>query len=261
MVPMRNIKLTLQYDGTDFSGWQAQARGERTVQAVLGGGISRLTGEKPRLAAAGRTDAGVHALGQVACFRTASRLPAATIKRALNALLPPDLRVASAVEVDEAFHPRYSAVGKRYFYLIANTDFVSPFAGRYAWRLPSALDLRAMKDAAGRLEGEHDFRAFMGAGSGVKGTVRRITRLAVERKKSLAFLGARLDGGFIKVTVEGTGFLRHMARNIVGTLAEVGRGRLGPESVGDIIESGDRGAAGPTAPARGLFLESVFYPP
>jgi tRNA pseudouridine38-40 synthase len=260
MVLMRNIKLLLQYDGTDFSGWQAQARGERTVQTALIDGIARLTGQTPLLKAAGRTDAGVHALGQVACFQTASPLPPATIKRALNALLPPDVRVASAGEVDETFHPRYSAGGKRYFYLIANMDFVSPFARRYAWRLPFALDLPGMEDAARRFEGEHDFRALMGAGSGVRETVRTITSLAVERKEGLGFLGARLEGGFIKVTVEGTGFLRHMARNIVGTLVEVARGRLGPESVGDIIESGDRGAAGPTAPARGLFLESVFYP-
>jgi tRNA pseudouridine38-40 synthase len=258
---MRNVKLALQYDGTDFSGWQGQARGERTVQAVLLEGIARLTGERPRLTAAGRTDAGVHALGQVACFQTSSSLPSGTIKRALNALLPLDVRVASAGDVDETFHPRYSARGKRYFYLIAAMDFVSPFAMRYVWRLPGLLDVRGMAAAGERLVGEHDFRAFMGAGSAVRGTVRTITHLAVEQEEGIGFLGARLDGGFIKVTVEGTGFLRHMVRNIVGTLVEVARGKLGPESVEDIIESRDRRAAGPTAPARGLFLEKVFYLP
>lgn len=256
---MRNIKLTLEYDGTDFSGWQSQAQGERTVQSVLTDAVQELTGDRPALAAAGRTDAGVHALGQVASFWTASVLPEETIMRALNAHLPPDVRVSKAEEVDGSFHPQYSARAKRYFYLISGTGYVSPFAWRYMWHFPLRLDASRMAAASEHLLGEHDFSAFMAAGSGAKGTVRKISRCMVVETEGIVFFGAKLEGRFVRVSIEGTGFLRHMVRNIVGTLVDVGRGARDADSVREVIMSKDRGTAGPTAPAKGLFLEKVIY--
>lgn len=255
---MRNIKLHIQYDGTRYHGWQSQKQGEPTVQAVLNDCVIRLTG-RGGLKGAGRTDAGVHALGQVALFSTASELPVATIKRALNAMLPEDIRVMEAHEADGSFHPRYSAVSKSYLYLIANMDTVSPFSGRYVWQVPQGLDIKEMKRAAKGLVGRHDFRAFMGSGSSVKDTTREVTALTVRSSSSVGFLGFRLRGRFIKIAVEGDGFLRHMVRNIVGTLVDVGSGKKGAGSVQDILSSGDRRLAGPTAPAKGLFLVRVEY--
>jgi tRNA pseudouridine38-40 synthase len=256
---MRNIKLILQYDGTGYSGWQSQKQGERTVQDVLEDRIGRITGEAARVVGAGRTDAGVHALGQAAHFRTSSSLDAATMQSALNAMLPGDIRVVSAEEVGGNFHPQYDTLGKRYVYLIANMQYTPPFLRRYVWRVPPKLDLRAMRRAAGHFRGRQDFRAFMGSGSGVKGTVREVGAVVVRSSGSMGFLGFALRGRFVRVSVEGSGFLRHMVRNIVGTLIEVAKGRLDADSIPGIIASGDRGLAGPTAPAMGLFLEKVFY--
>jgi tRNA pseudouridine38-40 synthase len=256
---MRNVMLVLEYDGTGYHGWQGQARGERTVQSVVLEAVEKLTGRRPSLVAAGRTDAGVHALGQVACFRTASTLHAATIKRALNARLPADIRVVSAADVGDRFHPARDALSKRYSYLIANSGPLSPFCARYAWHIPVALDAKVMEEGGRRLLGTHDFRAFMGAGSSVKDTVRELAAVSVEEREGIGFLGFTLAGRFIRIRVEGSGFLRHMVRNMVGTLVEVARGRRSPESISDIIRSKDRKVAGPTAPARGLFLEEVVY--
>lgn len=256
---MRNIKLTLEYDGTGFKGWQSQKKGERTVQSTMEEAVLRLTGRRARVIGSGRTDAGVHALGQVASFRTASGLDEATIRRALNALLPPDLRVVSAREEDGLFHPQYGASGKSYFYLIANAEYASPFLKRYVWKVPQRLSLPAMRKAGRLLLGRHDFTAFRASGSSAKSSVREIKALTVREVRSMDFLGAAIRGRFIRVTVEGTGFLRHMVRNIVGTLVECGRGKVRPEEVMDIVASRDRRAAGPTAPAKGLFLEKVFY--
>jgi tRNA pseudouridine38-40 synthase len=255
---MRNIKLTLQYDGTNYHGWQSQKR-EGTIQSTVEECILRLTGSRSKLRGAGRTDAGVHALEQVASFSTASGLDINTIKRALNAMLPPDIRITSVSEVDGSFHPRYSAVGKRYFYLIANMNYVSPFIERFIWRVPQRLNIKDMAKAGRLLVGRHDFRGYMASGSSVKDTIREIKRLTVKEMDSIEFLSVSLKGRFIKVTVEGDGFLRHMVRNIIGTLVEVAKGKRKPESVLDIIASGDRKLAGPTAPANGLFLEKVLY--
>jgi tRNA pseudouridine38-40 synthase len=256
---MRNIKLTLEYDGTDFRGWQSQKKGERTVQSVLEGAVLELTGRVAKVVGSGRTDSGVHALGQVASFRTPSALDPATIKRALNALLPPDLRVVSAEEAPGSFHPRYGASGKSYFYLIANAERMPPFIGRYVWRVPQSLSLHAMRRAGRLLVGRHDFGAFRASGGSGGSSVREIRALSIREARSVNFLGAALGGRLIRVRVEGTGFLRHMVRNIVGTLVECGRGRLRPEDVLEIVASRDRRAAGPTAPAKGLFLEEVYY--
>lgn len=255
---MRNIKLVLEYEGTAYRGWQSQKEGP-TVQSTLERCIAGLTGEQCHVMGAGRTDSGVHALGQVAAFKTSSELDAATIKRALNALLPPDIRVRAASEEDESFHPRYSSSLKTYFYLVSNTSHASPFLRRYVWRVPQKLDMGAMSRAAALLEGKHDFRAFMGAGSSVRSSERTLSMLSVEYLDGIGFLGAGIEGGFVRITVRGDGFLRHMVRNIVGTLVEVGRGKLEAEAVKGIIASGERSEAGPTAPPQGLFLEKVLY--
>ncbi len=257
---MRNIKLLLEYDGTRYRGWQSQKEGP-TVQSTVEGAIERLTGEHCALLGAGRPDSGVHALGQAAAFKTSSELYAADIIRALNALLPSDIKVMSASEADASYHPRYSSTGKVYFYLIANTSYTSAFLERYVWRVPQKLDLAAMARAGELLRGRHDFRAFMGAGSSVKGSVREIHGLSMEELSGLGFLGGVLEGRFIRITVRGDGFLRHMVRNIVGTLVEVAKGKTKPEALADIIASGDRSNAGPTAPAKGLFLKEVLYGP
>lgn len=254
---MRNIKLTLQYDGTSYHGWQSQRKGEVTIQSTVQNCIYQLTGQKARLLGAGRTDAGVHALCQVACFRTGSRFKVNTIKKALNALLPGDIRVTSASEVEDSFHPQYSAAGKRYFYIIANMDYTSPFLERFVWKIPQRLDVADMVRAGRVFEGRHDFRAFMAAGSGVEDTVREIKSLGVYETDGIEFLTAALEGRFIKVVVEGDGFLRYMVRNIVGTLVECAKGK--DLSIPEIISSKDRRRAGPTAPAKGLFLEKVMF--
>jgi tRNA pseudouridine38-40 synthase len=257
---MRNVRLTLEYDGTEFSGWQGQTQGERTVQSVVLRSILELTGESTKLVAAGRTDAGAHALGQVVALRTTSKLPGETIRRALNARLPRDVRVLTAHDAADSFHPCFDATGKRYAYVIANGETASPFARRYSWHIPQGLAIEDMRAGAGYFLGKHDFRAFMGAGSGVRDTVREIGLFTVERLERAGFPGLVLPGAFVKVTVEGSGFLRHMVRNMAGTLVEVARGKMSPESIPEIIEGGDRRRAGPTAPAHGLFLEKVFYP-
>jgi tRNA pseudouridine38-40 synthase len=257
---MRTIRLDLEYDGTDFSGWQTQKQGERTVQGVLETAVAELTGSRASVIGAGRTDAGVHALCQVAAFGTDTGHSPAVIRRALNAKLPPDVRVLRAVEAAPSFHPRYDALGKRYFYLMANTDALSPFLRRYAAGVPGTLDVEAMARAAGEFVGAHDFRGFMAAGSGAGGNaVRSVGSAEVGVSQSIPFLGTTLAGRFITFRVQGAGFLRHMVRTMAGTLIEVGRGKMPPSGVREVLASGERALAGPTAPARALFLERVFY--
>lgn len=252
---MKNVRLTLQYDGANYSGWQSQ-RSDITIQSVVETALAKLTGEKLKIVGSGRTDAGVHALMQVASFRTESPHPAATIRRALNALLPSDIRVVAAQEAPDDFNARYSSKGKVYFYLIANMDCVPPFINRFAWGVPYKLNVAEMIRASRHLIGKKDFRVFMGSGSEAKTTIRELTSLAVEHTAGIEFLGASIEGSFIKITVAGDGFLRHMVRNIVGTLVEVGRGRIRAETLADLT---DRQAAGPKAPAHGLFLAKVLY--
>jgi len=255
---MKQIKLIIEYDGTNYQGWQTQRSG-LTLQDIISKTISEITSEKVQLASASRTDAGVHALGQVAVFRTNTRLPADTMKRALNAKLPPDIRILEAEEPDAEFHPRYDAVKKSYFYLIEKTQKQSVFLHRYAWGIPVGLDLARMGSAASFLEGEHDFSAFRGTGCGAKTTVRTVHSITLARYDSIDFMTARMQGDFIKIQVEANAFLRHMVRNIVGALTEVGKGKIPPEQVKNILASCDRKMAGPTAPAKGLFLEKIFY--
>ena len=256
---MRNIRLTLQYDGTNYNGWQAQRSGVVTLQGMLEEKLKEITGGDTDVIAAGRTDAGVHALMQAASFRTASALPSGVIKRALNSILPDDVRVIDACEADEGFHPRYDAKSKTYFYLISHAHVLSPFLSRYAWKVPYRLDHGGMEHALSSLKGTHDFSALRGSGCGAKSPVRTILGITLERLDALDFLGTKLSGDFFRISVEADGFLRHMVRNIVGTAVEVGRGRNAPEDIARILGSKDRRLAGPTAPARGLFLEKVTY--
>ncbi len=255
---MRRIKLTIQYDGSAYSGWQIQPSGT-TIQGLLQDCIYRLTGERVNVVGAGRTDAGVHAVEQVAAFDSGSRLHIDVMKRALNALLPHDIRVMGIGEAEKDFHPRYGARSKRYTYIIADMKDVPVFVNRFVWWIRFPLDVDAMRNASGHLAGRHDFSSFRGSGCGAKSPLREISLLDVGRSHEISFLFMRFQGDFIRVTMEADAFLRHMARNIVGTLVEVGRGRIKPERVKDILEMKDRRLSGPSAPAGGLFLEKIIY--
>jgi tRNA pseudouridine38-40 synthase len=248
---MRTLKLTIAYDGSRFIGWQRQARlpGEgESIQGLLEEVLARFEGGPVTVQGAGRTDAGVHALGQVASVRVTCGHDAATLTRALNAQLPDDIRVLSVTDVAEDFHARFSARGKTYQYRIRNAPLATPFDRAYVWHLPEPLTLQAMAAAASLLVGTHDFAAFRSVGAAVATTVRTVTRSEWTQEDRLLTYHVSADG-----------FLRHMVRAIVGTLVEVGRGWRSPEAVGALLRGGTRADAGPTAPPRGLFLASVDY--
>jgi tRNA pseudouridine38-40 synthase len=255
---MRNIRLLIQYEGTAYNGWQVQP-GAVTIQGLIEQYLRKITGEETHVLGAGRTDAGVHALGLVACFRTLSRLAPHTFQNALNAHLPCDIRIMQADEADESFHARFSAKGKSYFYLISTDRILTPFLHRYVWRLPFDLDSAAMKESIASFAGTHDFSAFRGSGCGAKTAVRTIVEASVRELDMLEFMTVRLEGNFIKFRFEGDAFLRHMVRNMVGTIVEVGKGRIKPGDIVSIMKRADRRCAGPTAPASGLFLERIHY--
>jgi tRNA pseudouridine38-40 synthase len=245
---MPRIKLTLEYDGTDYVGWQVQPNGT-AVQVVVERALERLLGERVSVASAGRTDAGVHALGQVACFDTTRVLPLKAYVQGLNTFLPEDVAVVRAEEVDPAFDPRRWSRGKRYRYLISNRRTRSPLRRRTHWEVFQPLDGAAMHAAAQRLLGRHDFSAFQASDCAAKHPVRELRRVSVEPGGPEEWV----------LTVEGTAFLKHMVRNIAGTLVEVGRGRRPVEWVGEVLASRDRRKAGITAPAHGLTMVEVFY--
>ena len=250
-VLVTRYRLTLEYDGTDFAGFQLQGKGERTVQGALESVLARLTGEQigPRVHGAGRTDAGVHALGQVAHFDSAWPVPVGRMARVLNGALPHDLRVRDArIAEPEGFHARFDATGRTYRYVILNREAPSALLGRFALHVRDPLDVEAMGAAAGRLVGAHDFAAFGRPDAPGKSTVRRVTRLDVRRRRDC-----------ILITVEGNAFLRQMVRSFVGTLLAVGRGQITPGGVSDILRSRDRAACPPVATARGLCLVRVRY--
>jgi tRNA pseudouridine38-40 synthase len=248
---MRSIKLTLAYDGTAYAGWQVQPE-EKTVQEVLERAIEKVTGQRVRAIASGRTDAGVHALGQVVGFRTRTHLPADVLRRALNAELPRDVAVLEASEVNGRFHPIRDAVRKRYRYAIRDGPVRDVFRRRYCWQHPSRLDEAAMARAAEALVGRHDFHSFQSAGAERKDSIRTVFELTVER-------GRGVEQDVISIEVEADGFLYNMVRAIVGTLVEVGRGARGEAWVAQVLAAQDRRAAGPTAPPQGLFLVRVDY--
>lgn len=255
---MRQIKLTLQYDGTAYSGWQIQKR-EITVQGLVEDAVFSVTGERLRVTGASRTDAGVHALCQVASFRTRSNLMPDVFLRALNANLPPDIRIINAEEQPEDFHPRYSAKNKTYSYLISFTGAYSLFLRRYSWQVPFQINCDAMREAAGLLTGKHDFSSFRASGCSAKHPVREITGIEIQRAASTSFLSLEFETPVIRISIQANAFLRHMVRNIVGTLLDTGRGKTPPDKIMDILEAKERIFAGRTAPACGLFLEKIEY--
>jgi tRNA pseudouridine38-40 synthase len=246
----RTLKLTLQYDGTDYIGWQRQASGT-SIQGLLEDALRPIEGGDVTIHGAGRTDAGVHAIGQVASVRLTAAIDPATLARALNAVLPPDVRVAGADEMPDDFHARFSATGKIYEYRMVFGPFVSPFLRRYVWHVIPRPDVEAMRAAAAALAGEHDFAAFQGAGSEVQTSVRRLRRIE--------WHGAGVADDPLVLLVEGDGFLRHMIRNIAGTVVDIGLGRRPAGEMHAILASRDRARAGGTAPASGLFLREVLY--
>jgi tRNA pseudouridine38-40 synthase len=269
---MPTFKVIVAYDGTDYVGWQRQANGV-SIQALIEESLRALDERDVTVHGAGRTDAGVHALGQVAAFTVNRSLPAAAVVRAINARLPAAIRVLSAEEVPGDFQPRFAAREKTYRYRIWNADTINPFESRYAWHVAGDLDLPAMRSAAAMLVGRQDFAAFQAAGSPTASTQRSImtSTIAVGEQAPAAAV-APLDGAhharcegdepagvLIVYEVTGDGFLRHMVRTIVGTLVEVGRGRQPVEWVARVLAARERSMAGPTAPPQGLFLMRVGY--
>jgi tRNA pseudouridine38-40 synthase len=262
---MRTLKLTLAYDGAAYVGWQRQARGV-SVQGLVEDALSRIDGRAVTVVSAGRTDAGVHANGQVARAVVRSRLDVSTIHRALNAILPPDVRVLRVVPASDAFHPRVDARSKTYQYWWWNAPVSSPSVRGWCWHVTHPLDASAMDEAARALEGRHDVAAFQSTGTAITSTTRTVTRSRVWSLScgpcSAWPLVSRLapaDGRFVVFEIVADGFLRHMVRAIAGTLVEVGDGRRPPGCVPHILASGDRAQAGPTAPAHGLVLIGVEY--
>jgi len=244
----RTVKLTIEYDGTDFAGWQVQP-GQRTVQGELERAFTDLAGEDTRVTGAGRTDAGVHALGQVAHVTVALDLPCERLAGAVNARLERDSRVLLVEDVPEDFHARFDATSRSYVYLIGATE--SPLWRRNRWFVSAELDLPAMRTALAVLEGEQDFSSFCLAGSEPDHHRCRVTSISLESQFDL--------GGMHTLRITANRFLRGMVRSIVGTAVEVGRGKVSPGEFEEILNARDRGAAGPTAPPHGLYLRAVRY--
>ncbi len=245
---VRNILLVIEYEGTGLAGWQRQAD-RPTVQGHLEAALARLTDAPVTVYGAGRTDAGVHARGQAANFKTGSRRTLTEIVRGTNALLPARIAVRSASEVALDFHARYDAKSKIYDYELMVSPTRSVWRRHFAWHLEGPLDTEVMRLCLDCLVGEHDFASFQSTGSEVKSSVRRILKTDIETTPE----------GFIRISLEGNGFLRHMVRAVVGTLVLAGRGKIGPEDFQEILAAADRSRAGATAPAHGLFLRAVRY--
>lgn len=246
---MAHFRLTLEYEGTGYSGWQRQAGDERTVQGTLEAAVEAVCRVTGRVTGAGRTDAGVHAAGQVAGIEVETDLDAETFGRALNARLPGDLAVVGIAAANPGFHPRFDARSKLYRYRIWNGPVRSPLGARFHHHVPQKLAVDRMREGAALLVGTHDFASFQAAGSDVVDTVRSLSRVEV----------AGHPGGDVVLDLEGSGFLRHMVRNVAGTLLQVGRGQRAAHEMASILAARDRRVAGPTAPARGLLLVRVDY--
>ncbi len=270
---LRNWKLTLAYDGTDFQGWQVQP-GLPTIQGEIQAALGRITGESPLPQGSGRTDAGVHALAQVASFALRAPIPAENLERALNRSLPPSIRISEAAAVRSTFHARHSAVAKTYEYRIFRGEICPPFRARYVYACPWKLDMEKLQNSARLFEGEYDFRSFAASDPDLSEREREGVAEETETDATLRiapFSTVRTiyssgweqqsndTGELLIYRVRGNGFLHHMVRNLVGTMVEVGRGQLAVEEIPRILAACSRSAAGPTAPARGLFLHSVEY--
>jgi len=263
---LQNWKLTLAYDGTDFKGWQVQP-GERAVQGELQSALGRILGEAPLPQGSGRTDAGVHALAQVASFPLATRIPAANLLRALNGTLPSSIRITEVKAVPSTFHARHSAQAKTYEYRIFRALLCPPFLARYVYASRWPMDLSALNRAAAAFAGTHDFLSFAATDPDLAtrnaapsedgkqtGTIKTIFSSTWSEQQSEA-------GPLLVYRVRGSGFLHHMVRNLVGTMLDIGRGHIAVESIPQILAARSRAVAGPNAPARGLFLHSVEYRP
>lgn len=244
-----NFKLTIQYDGTRYDGWQRQGNTDNTLQGRLEGVLSRMVGKPVEIQGAGRTDAGVHARGQVASVHLPEGYTPQEVQNYLNRYLPEDVAVVEVVEVGERFHARLSATGKEYRYHIRMGSVPDVFARKYQYRVEEPLDIPAMERAAGYLTGKHDFRSFCGNRRFKKSTVREVFHIGVE-----------VCGSDLTLVYRGDGFLYNMVRILTGTLLEVGLGQRTPESMVDVLEARERTAAGKTAPAQGLVLQEVYYP-
>ena len=253
---MRNLMLTLAYDGTAYAGWQRQ-KGDPTIQGEIEKRLATMTGTPVTLHGAGRTDAGVHALGMTASFETASNIPVDGFRKGLNSMLPDDIRVLAVEEKEDGFHARVNATGKSYLYRLTVGGTGLPTERLYSCHIEHDLNIQEMRNCLEMLVGEHDFSSFEATGSrdpeytGGRGAVRKISRAVIVEKEGVPRP--------LTIEIAGDGFLRHMVRNIVGTLLEAGLGRMSSDDFKAVMGSGDRDKAGPTAPARGLFLKEVFY--
>ena len=245
---MRNIQMKVAYEGTRYQGWQKQEAYENTIQGKLERLLTRMCGEKIVIQGSGRTDAGVHALGQVANFHTHSTMGTEEMLAYMNHYLPEDIAVVELAEVGERFHSRLNAKGKRYSYRVWNSSVPNVFYRRYACTVTEKLDIEAMQRAAGDLLGEHDFKSFTSAKKGKKSTVRRIDHIEI-----------RKEGDLFTFIFEGNGFLYHMIRILTGTLLEIGKGERAADSIPELIVARDRELAGALVAGKGLILEEVFY--
>lgn len=245
---MRNIRLKVSYEGTRYQGWQKQETSDNTIQGKLEKLISRMCGEEITVQGSGRTDAGVHARGQVVNFHTSCEMSLQEMQQYMNQYLPEDIAVVEIAEVAERFHSRLNATGKKYCYRVWNSSVPNVFWRRYAYTVEEAMDVEAMKLAAGYFLGEHDFKAFTSTKKGKKSTVRRIDSIDIAR-----------EGDLLTFTFQGNGFLYHMVRILVGTLLEVGRGERKADTMPEILESKTRENAGALVPGKGLMLEEVYY--
>lgn len=244
---MKNIKLTIEYEGTNYSGWQKQENAI-TIQEKIEDAIENLTKDKVKLIGSGRTDGGVHALGQVANFHTNSSIPGQKYKYALKFLLPDDIAIMESEEVELDFHSRFDATRKKYKYVVYNGELPRAIYRNFSYHVPYDIDMNKMMEASQHLIGTHDFAAFMATNSDVNSTIRTIYDISIEKKEDL-----------IEFSIEGNSFLRNMVRIIVGTLLYVGFGRINKDDLPKIILDKKREGAGPTAPPQGLFLEKVYY--
>jgi len=266
---MRNIKLTIEYDGTAYCGWQVQnghssassLAHKKTIQEVIERSLKKILREKVRLVSSGRTDAGVHAFMQVANFKTASGMPLDKLRKGLNAVLPKDIAVNKAAEANEDFHSRFAARSKTYRYLILNRPHRSALLKGRAYFYAGPLNIGLMRQEAKALIGRHNFKAFCASGSSAKDFVRTVNSIRLKKLGYAVAFGGRSAGGspLLAIDIEASGFLYNMVRNICGTLLEIGRGRFPKGSMKRILKSEDRGSAGPTLPAYGLYLERVRY--